>query len=588
MTFGWDYYPVKHYWGFQNYSYIEFNQAINFTQTPHQGVPKVDNLVGQWNMNENLGSITFDSSGNSNNGNLLNSPTWVTGKFGNALRFNGSNYVEISNNASLQLTNDCSIFLWINPKVIGRECIIEKYWNNEFSLFLDSNHLEFQQGNPWQSKDSNIFQFQVGTWYNVGITRQNNVVTFYINGVAFGNANFTNTISSSNKPVRIGEDGDGSKARFNGLIDDVSLYSRALNANEVASLYAMGEQPDPISFDNYYTFTDSLTNNTLLIHVDGLNTNNNVTLLSCTNFFADNKIAFQANNSAIVNIWTNLGQPVFTTGFWNNYNYTTTLTLDDSSTSEMNWNMYNITTQADAHSSISPSNVTVGYGGSQSLSFNATQGYRFNISVDGVSQGQISSYTFSNVTGPHTVNVTSSLLQYTVSASADLGSTISPSGNVSVNYGGSQLFTVQNKDGYDVKHVYVDDVDKGLIFNYTFNNITNNHMICISSESLSSTNSSTPTLTPSPTPLFSPSSAPTATPTTVPSPSHRQITSPSLIQSSQQENNPYLIQSVIIAAAAIAASVTVFALAFNKGFITIEISDEQADKDETSNQDYAI
>jgi hypothetical protein len=56
------------------------------------------------------------------------------------------------------------------------------------------------------------------------------------------------------------------------------------------------------------------------------------------------------------------GQPAFTTGacIWNSENYTTTLTLDASSTAELNWNTYNITTFSDAHSSISSSNVTVG------------------------------------------------------------------------------------------------------------------------------------------------------------------------------------------------------------------------------------
>jgi hypothetical protein len=98
-------------------------------------------------------------------------------------------------------------------------------------------------------------------------------------------------------------------------------------------------------------------------------------------------------------------------GLWNSENYTTTLTLDASSTAKLNWNTYNITTYADAHSSVSPSNVTVPYGGSQTLNFSATQGYNFKVAVDGTPKGQISSYTFNNVTAPHTVNVTSTLIQ---------------------------------------------------------------------------------------------------------------------------------------------------------------------------------
>jgi hypothetical protein len=102
-----------------------------------------------------------------------------------------------------------------------------------------------------------------------------------------------------------------------------------------------------------------------------------------------------------------MGQPTFTTGVWNNENYTTTLALDASSIAEINWNDYKLTTYTDAHSGISPSNITVGYSGNQTLNFNVSQGYRFNVLVDGVQHGQISSYAFENITASHVVSVTS-------------------------------------------------------------------------------------------------------------------------------------------------------------------------------------
>jgi hypothetical protein len=174
----------------------------------------------------------------------------------------------------------------------------------------------------------------------------------------------------------------------------------------------MGPQPDITSFANYYSYTDPVTNNNMLIHVKNPNaSSNNVALVTCTNFFGGNRLSFQANNSATVNVWTSLGQPAFTTGVWNSQNYTTTLTLNDASTAELNWETYNITTYVGAHSSASPSNVTVGYGESFTLNFSATQGYSFNVAVDGTPKGQISSYTFNNVTAPHAVNVTSTLIQ---------------------------------------------------------------------------------------------------------------------------------------------------------------------------------
>jgi hypothetical protein len=43
-------------------------------------------LVGWWKFDETEGNIAYDSSGNGNDGNLTNGPTWVEGKIGGALK----------------------------------------------------------------------------------------------------------------------------------------------------------------------------------------------------------------------------------------------------------------------------------------------------------------------------------------------------------------------------------------------------------------------------------------------------------------------------------------------------------------------
>src|SRR3989338_235532 len=67
-------------------------------------------LVGYWSMDEGSGSYAGDSSGNKNTGTLTNGPTWVDGKRGKALNFDGVNdYVNLgsgdimSSNATLSL-----------------------------------------------------------------------------------------------------------------------------------------------------------------------------------------------------------------------------------------------------------------------------------------------------------------------------------------------------------------------------------------------------------------------------------------------------------------------------------------------------
>ena len=64
-----------------------------------------------------------------------------------------------------------------------------------------------------------------------------------------------------------------------------------------------------------------------------------------------------------------------------------------------------------------------------------------------------------------------------ISASAGTGGSISPSGSVSVSYGGSQAFTITPDTGYTVADVRVDGTSVGAVTTYTFSNITSTHTI---------------------------------------------------------------------------------------------------------------
>jgi hypothetical protein len=120
-----------------------------------------------------------------------------------------------------------------------------------------------------------------------------------------------------------------------GIFDDVRIYNRALERSEISQLYNLG---DPDAFTNYYSFKDSATNNTMMINVNGEHENNwDTTLVTCTNFFVNKSLSFIANDTAYVNIWTNLGWPISTTGVWNSQNSTTTLQLSALSPSEISW-----------------------------------------------------------------------------------------------------------------------------------------------------------------------------------------------------------------------------------------------------------
>ncbi len=143
-------------------------------------------------------------------------------------------------------------------------------------------------------------------------------------------------------------------------------------------------------------------------------------------------------------------------------------------------NVYTITATAGSGGSISPGTVVVNSGGSQTFTITPNAGYYIaGVTVDGVSKGAITSYTFTNVTAPHTITATFSNNSFTITATAGSGGSISPSGAVIVNSGGSQTFTITPSAGYSVASVTVDGVSQGPITSYTFSNVTANHTITV-------------------------------------------------------------------------------------------------------------
>lgn len=143
-----------------------------------------------------------------------------------------------------------------------------------------------------------------------------------------------------------------------------------------------------------------------------------------------------------------------------------------------------ITASAGSGGSIDPSGkISVNSGGGVTLSIIPNSGFQISsVYVDGVNEGAIKNYTFNDVTSDHTIsaNFTAVPVNYMITASTAIGGSISPSGNISLNSGGSQTFTITPNNSYQISSVYVDGVNEGVIDSYTFNDVTSNHSIAAS------------------------------------------------------------------------------------------------------------
>ena len=146
-------------------------------------------------------------------------------------------------------------------------------------------------------------------------------------------------------------------------------------------------------------------------------------------------------------------------------------------------NTFNITASVTGgNGTIAPAGVTaVNFGGSQAYTITPNAGYHVaDVLVDGVSQGAITTYTFSSVNATHTIDASFAINTYTITASAGAGGSISPNGVTTVNSGAGQAYTISADGCSSIADVLVDGVSQGPISTYTFSNVTANHTISAS------------------------------------------------------------------------------------------------------------
>ncbi|MEK6954322.1 MAG: LamG-like jellyroll fold domain-containing protein [Candidatus Micrarchaeota archaeon] len=217
-------------------------------------------LAGYWMMDEGTGIAAFDSSGNGNTGQLRNTPLWVGGKFGSSLQFdgNGINYknVYIPHSTSLATPNAVTVSAWVYPLGIsGDHQVVLAKWYDENSNFIGSFVLELQPNGVTpqfvvrragdllvQTAVSNV-NIPVGQWYYVTGTYDGTTIKIYVNGALTGTVSMSGTINQGNQPVIIGAHSYSSIEDvniFNGIIDDVKLFNRALSFEEVNAEFIKG------------------------------------------------------------------------------------------------------------------------------------------------------------------------------------------------------------------------------------------------------------------------------------------------------------------------------------------------------------
>lgn len=197
--------------------------------------------IAEWKMDEGIGTTAYDTSGNSNNARLVNSPSWSTGKTGKSIRFNGSNsYLSIGTSLSTNLDNVFTVEAWINPSISRRQMIYSNaYSGTSFNFGMSGNNLEiFYPGVYVASIGCSL---PLNTWTHVTVVRSGTQNTkFYRNGnILTGGYDNNYTFSNAAAEKAIGRSSGGS-TYFSGMIDQVRIYDYARTSAQIAYDYNRG------------------------------------------------------------------------------------------------------------------------------------------------------------------------------------------------------------------------------------------------------------------------------------------------------------------------------------------------------------
>jgi len=184
--------------------------------------------------------IIRDKSRHMNHGMCMNETNIIQTKEGiGAGSFDGVNdYVDCGNDASLNPTEAITVEVWAKFDVADAEetsyiPIIKR--DNTFLLRKDeesNGKISFfiYDGTNWEPRANSYVQPNFGVWYHVVGTYDRQHIKIYVNGKLSGLSDRTNAIQSSESNTVVGF---WNNKYFQGLIDEVRIYNRALSVEEV-------------------------------------------------------------------------------------------------------------------------------------------------------------------------------------------------------------------------------------------------------------------------------------------------------------------------------------------------------------------
>ena len=193
--------------------------------------------VAHWKMDEMSGVSSQDSSGNGNTGTLgagTARPTWAIGKYGGALKFDGSNdYANSSGLTGFSSGESITYEAWIKPTYTDgtQDIILDRALQLRLEIASTYFRAHIGTGSSWCLTSITGGTPTTGVWSHVAVTYNNSTVKMYVNGGQVYSSDISCVLGNSGG-VYIGKYNAGGYA-FPGSIDDVRIYNYARTPGQI-------------------------------------------------------------------------------------------------------------------------------------------------------------------------------------------------------------------------------------------------------------------------------------------------------------------------------------------------------------------
>jgi predicted ribosomally synthesized peptide with SipW-like signal peptide len=229
---------------------VRFDLGFYTEQCRHNdGVGLSTDLVARYPFDVAAGSTAADVSGNGNDGTLVNGPGATGGQFGDAVSLTGStDYVAVADDPTLDLTDAFTISAWVETsgtqpsyaRLVSREQ--SGVGNRQYNLGFTPGGMRprtvVDTGATTSVEVSGSTPITDGNWHHLAITFDaTDDLRLYVDGTEEDTTSVSAPVVSRSSDVVLGGVAHTpSSLQYSGALDDVRLYGRALDADEVGTL----------------------------------------------------------------------------------------------------------------------------------------------------------------------------------------------------------------------------------------------------------------------------------------------------------------------------------------------------------------